>query len=182
MNNKSPLFNSGAVLVCLLCLFITRQAEAVNLHVYDVDFSEIPNEKGVAEIIGGLSDIARDSGLEVTAEKDCVRLCIYTDNMFRVSRAELSGEAQASLNSLGKRLRVYAPSHILIEGYTPDEPTNTPQFPNNWYLSSARAISVGMVFINESGFNAKRITALGRGSADLPGKGKNGRIEIIVTP
>ena len=184
LTDRSLFYNFGAVLICLLCFFTAQKPDTVNIQTI-TGVSNKANADRLSAISGGLSDFARDSGLEVMIEKDSIRLRMYTDNMFRVSRAELSRDAQAALKSLSMRLRVYTPSHIHIEGYTTDEPTNTPQYPNNWYLSSARAIAVGMYLINEAGMDAKRVTAQGRGSSiplDVSHQTKNGRIEIIVTP
>jgi chemotaxis protein MotB len=132
-----------------------------------------------------VSDISAASGLEVMIEGDCLRLRMYAGSMFRVSRAELSREAQADLKVLSARIRSHVPGYIQIEGHTSDEPTNTPQYPNNWYLSSARAIAVGVFLIDETGMDANRITALGLGSSEpLNGsdRAKDNRIEIIVIP
>ena len=183
MNNKPLTCNLGAVCACLLCFLVTRGPRADNIQAINV--IDHAGAKPLSGVIDSLSDITRGSRLEVMAEKDSVRLRMYTDNMFRVSRAELNREAQALLKAMSMRLRVCAPSHIHIEGYTSDEPTNTPQYPNNWYLSSARAIAVGIYLINETGFDSKRITAQGRGSSEPLGasdKTKNNRIEIIITP
>jgi chemotaxis protein MotB len=132
-----------------------------------------------------LADIDSALGVEVMVEEKNLRVRMYADKMFRVSRAELSLEAQAALRAVSMRLRVHTPSHISIAGHTNDEPTDTPQYPNNWYLSSARAIAVGMFLIDETGMDPKLITAQGYGASmplEQPDKGKNARIEIIVTP
>jgi len=180
--DKSVIYNLGAVFACFMCLIIQNEIETKNLQPAG---TAVETTDSLLSIRGAFSDIYSGSGVEVITEKDQLRLRMYTDSMFRVSRAELSREAQTTLKSVSMRLRVNTPSHIHIEGHTSNEPTDTPQFPNNWYLSSARAIAVAMFLVNETGMDAKRITAQGYGSS-LPlyvsDSKKNGRIEIIVNP
>lgn len=76
----------------------------------------------------------------------------------------------ASLNEEGKRvLSEIAPSilaedyegyTIAVEGYTDDSPINTPQFPSNWELSTARAASVVRTLI-DLGVPPERLRAAG---------------------
>ena len=146
---------------------------------------EAPDRPRLTEIADSLSDISKISNIDVWIQGGAVRLRLYSDGMFRASRAELSRGARDTLGALSKRLRMIAPGHIHIEGHVADVPTNTPQYPNNWYLSSARAIAVGMYLIDEAGFTAKEISAQGCGpSAPIADNedNKNNRIEIIVTP
>ena len=75
---------------------------------------------------------------------------------------------------------------IEVEGNTDSTPINTPQFPSNWELSSARASSVVHLFI-QHGVAAIRLTAVG--SADnLPiapndtpeGRARNRRVTVTI--
>ena len=183
MTDRSLFYNLGAVLACFLCFFIIQKPRAENFERLSIPVES--NADKLLSISGALVEINADSNLEVMFEKNSIRLRMYTDNMFRISRAELSRDAQAVIRALFMRIRNYNPSHIHIEGHTSDDPTNTPQYPNNWYLSSARAIAVGMFLINELGMDTKRVTAQGYGALiplDKLDKSKNSRIEIIVTP
>lgn len=76
---------------------------------------------------------------------------------------------------------------IVIEGFTDNIPINTIQFPSNWELSVARAISVARYFIDEKSIEERRITVSGFGehnpidTNDTPeGRSNNRRIEIII--
>jgi chemotaxis protein MotB len=48
----------------------------------------------------------------------------------------------------------------VVEGYTDSVPTDTPQFPSNWYLSSDRANAV-LQFMLTRGVNPNRLSAEG---------------------
>ena len=52
---------------------------------------------------------------------------------------------------------------VLIEGNTDNNPINTKEFPSNWELSTARAVSVARFFIYEKQISPKRISVKGFG-------------------
>ncbi len=49
---------------------------------------------------------------------------------------------------------------IRVDGHTDTRPINTPQFPSNWELSSARAIAV-VRYLRELGIPETRLAATG---------------------
>ena len=51
---------------------------------------------------------------------------------------------------------------IQVEGHTDKRPINTPRYPSNWELSTARANSV-LKLLLELGFNPNRLSAAGYG-------------------
>ncbi|MBC7105712.1 MAG: OmpA family protein, partial [Firmicutes bacterium] len=55
------------------------------------------------------------------------------------------------------------PNYIRVEGHTDDLPINTPQFPSNWDLSTARANTVVKELIDGLGFPPERLAAVGYG-------------------
>ena len=77
---------------------------------------------------------------------------------------------------------------FMVAGHTDDQPIKTQQFPNNWYLSTARANSVVQYMIKEK-FPATSLAAAGYGEFDPvakndaeAGREQNRRIEIILVP
>ena len=74
---------------------------------------------------------------------------------------------------------------LQVEGHTDAVPIETPDFPSNWHLSAARAISV-VRFLQERGVPPERLTAAGYGEFRPVESGvresrKNRRIEIKLT-
>lgn len=74
-----------------------------------------------------------------------------------------------------------------VDGYTDKRPISTPQFPSNWELSAARAVSVVKYLISQ-GVPARRLVAAGFGEyhpidpGDTPqAYAKNRRIEFKLT-
>ena len=78
------------------------------------------------------------------------------------------------------------PNRIHIEGFTDDKPINTPIFPSNWELSSARAAAVVRLFAR-NGVEPSRLASIGYGEYQPisdndteVGRAKNRRVVIIV--
>jgi chemotaxis protein MotB len=76
---------------------------------------------------------------------------------------------------------------LQVDGHTDNDPINTPQFPSNWVLSSARAIAV-VEALAEAGIPANHLVAAGFGEFQPidPGnsedaKTRNRRIELKLT-
>ncbi len=115
-------------------------------------------------------------------------LITFTEGiLFDKGRANLKPEAIPVLDMVATELSKYPDSAIQIEGHTDSDPINTPQYPSNWYLSSARAIAVLEFFVNQKGYDPAQIGAMGKGEYapvapnDTPeNKAKNRRVEILV--
>ena len=65
---------------------------------------------------------------------------------------------------------------ITVEGHTDDNPINTPQFPSNWELSTARSASVVRYYL-ELGIPASRLRAAGYADTfpKVPNRDANGQ-------
>jgi chemotaxis protein MotB len=122
------------------------------------------------------------------------RFVVPTDILFDSGSAELGADAQARLATLAETVKEVAaeiPSSIdwvlRIDGHTDKRPINTPRFPSNWELSSARAVSI-VKYLVVRGIPAHRLSANGFGSfqplddAETPeAYAKNRRIELQLT-
>jgi len=76
---------------------------------------------------------------------------------------------------------------VYIEGHTDNVPISTPEFPSNWELSAARALSV-LRLLEEAGIPPEQLAAVGHSqyipimSNDTPeGRAKNRRVELWIT-
>jgi len=102
---------------------------------------------------------------------------------------ELSQNGKQELGKIVPTLQGVAGKQIVIEGYTDNEPILEPlasHFPNNWYLSAARAISV-VSYLEEQGLDPNTLSAVAFGkyhpiaSNDTPaGRAQNRRINIVI--
>ena len=122
------------------------------------------------------------------------RFVFPSDVLFDSGSAVLKPEATDQLDKLGaalKELETKIPPDIgwvmRIDGHTDIHPIATSEFPSNWELSSARAISV-VRYLMGQGIPANRLVAAGFGEfqpidsgTDDNALAKNRRIELKLT-
>ncbi len=107
-------------------------------------------------------DAAEDVVVEVVDRE--VVITIKERITFRPAEAEILKEAEPVLDGIAGIIHRY-PSHMIeIDGHTDDVPINTPRYPSNWELSTARAIRVLKYFVNRHGIDASRFYV--KGNAD----------------
>lgn len=107
--------------------------------------------------------------------------------LFDSGRAELKEGAVGILGMVADELLKYPENDIKIEGHTDNRPINTDRYPNNWYLSAARSISVAVYFTDTKNFDPARISTEGFGeyrpkvANDTPeNRAINRRVEIKI--
>lgn len=119
------------------------------------------------------------------------RFVFQSEVLFPSGSADLQPSGTDKLTALAHTLLEIAPTIpkdvnwvLRINGYTDKRPIHTPQFPSNWELSTARAISV-VNFLIGQGVPADRLAAAGFGANQPidPGDSeaayaKNRRIEL----
>jgi chemotaxis protein MotB len=130
-----------------------------------------------------------DSGkLEIGFRNGQMVVKLPSSILFASGASVLSKEGQAALGDVTKVLVEFKDRRFLIAGHTDNVPIKTRQFPNNWVLSTARAVSV-LEFMIAQGMPASSVAAAGYADQDPvaandsePNKELNRRIEIILVP
>jgi chemotaxis protein MotB len=76
---------------------------------------------------------------------------------------------------------------LRVEGHSDDQPIHTPEFRSNWELSTARAMTVLMLLINESRLDPTKVSVAGYGqfrpiadNATSDGRQMNRRVDLVV--
>jgi chemotaxis protein MotB len=126
--------------------------------------------------------------VETTIDVNGLEIQILSDNvLFASGQATLQPQAYPLLSDIARLLGVVAKNPVVIQGYTDSVPTDTPEFPSNWYLSSDRANAV-LQFMLTQGVNPNRLSAEGFASlhpvasnATPTGRALNRRVVIGVT-
>jgi chemotaxis protein MotB len=122
------------------------------------------------------------------------RFVFPSDVLFDSGSAELKPGATAQLDKLAdalKEVETKIPPDIAwvmrVDGHTDIHPISTPEFPSNWELSSARAISV-VRYLMQAGISPEHLVAAGFGEFQPIDSGtseealaKNRRIELKLT-
>ncbi len=148
-----------------------------------------PRKNDLVDTVEQVEKFVKESGLSESMALDRAsdRLVI------RMKSAILFAEAQAALTPQAEKvlagltpLLARAPSRLRVEGHTDDVPMHTAQFPSNWELSTARAISV-IRYLEEHGIARERLSVAGYGEFHplAPNDGAerratNRRVEIVV--
>lgn len=115
-----------------------------------------------------------------------VLVTISGELLFNAGRADLQPEAQQVLWVAAARLPGL-PNEVRVAGHTDNVPLNTAEFPSNWELSSARALTVLHFMRDQMHIDPARLVALGYGqyrpivSNDTrESRAKNRRVEILI--
>ena len=148
-------------------------------------------QKYRSEFFGRLQSILGDrQDIKVVGD----RFIFESELLFDSGSASLQFEGKEKLKQIGLTLKettMNIPDDIdwiiQVEGHTDKKPINTPQFPSNWELSTARANTV-LKLLLELGFNPQHLSAAGYGEFYPISEGEsakdlqqNRRIELKLT-
>jgi chemotaxis protein MotB len=154
--------------------------------------STVPANAGI-DMIELQRKLHKALGKEIERQEVVLRM---TPEGFIISLHELgffdSGEARLmpgagdKIKRIAEVLMQYG-LDMRVEGHTDDVPIHNAQFASNWDLSTARAMAVAMMLLNESGVDPKRMSIAGYAqyhpatNNDTPeGRRANRRVDIVV--
>lgn len=119
-----------------------------------------------SEFFGRLRDVLGDrKDIRIVGD----RFVFQSELLFASGKAELGQAGREQMAALARTLRDIAKSIpgeinwvLRVDGHTDRAPIHTPEFPSNWELSTARAISV-VRFLQSQGIPPERLAATGFG-------------------
>lgn len=139
-------------------------------------------------ILARFSSLINNGTLEVVIENGRLVIKLPQDILFESGSAELGDEGVAALSEVAHVLATFTDREFQVEGHTDNVPISTSRFPSNWELSTARALAVVRLFV-EQGVNPTLVSAAGYGefrpqaSNDTPEtRALNRRIGIVMVP
>ena len=143
----------------------------------------------VADLQKDLKPLVDRGLLTIEVKNGKVTLSLRSDVLFAKGSADLSADGKEAVDQLARALAHVAPDEdFQVEGHTDNDPIQTTQFPSNWYLGSARGITVLNQMIAD-GFPRTHISASTyadtRPVADngtAGGQQQNRRIEVVLLP
>jgi chemotaxis protein MotB len=148
-------------------------------------------EKRLAEsraLLGKLRAMIDAGKLKVKIVDGRMVLALASDVLFPSGSADLSPEGLATINEVSSVLLTIADRKFQIEGHTDNVPIKTSRFPSNWFLGSARAITIVNTMV-AAGMNSQRLSAASfgefrpvGGNDSEAGRASNRRIEIVIVP
>ncbi len=139
-----------------------------------------------AHFVNELQKMIDGGQLTVSIEQGRIVINLPENVLFASGRASVNPEGQEALKQIAAVLKEFSDRRFQVEGHTDNVPMKSARFPSNWELSTARALSVVHLMIEE-GVKAENISAAGFGEfhprADnetKEGRALNRRIEIIM--
>ncbi|MBI5809700.1 MAG: OmpA family protein [Deltaproteobacteria bacterium] len=138
------------------------------------------------KVQAALKELTKDKKLSLVFENEKITIRVADAVLFVPGSDEMMPEGMPVLDELAAALKD-VPNDISIDGHTDNIPTNTPRFPTNWDLSSARSLKILKYLIDAHKYDPKRLSASGYGefrpltSNDTPdGRAKNRRVELQI--
>jgi chemotaxis protein MotB len=157
-----------------------------------VSLSALPENNGI-DVVELQKKLTQALGKEIQKQEVGLKM---TPEGFVISLHELgffnSGEARLLPGAADKVKRIASVLmqyglDMRVEGHSDNVPIHNASFNSNWDLSTARAMAVAMMLIDESGFDPQRMSIAGYGeyhpaaSNDTPeGRRANRRVDIVV--
>jgi len=145
----------------------------------------------VVDLISDQMDASLPAGLrgtvELTQSRERITVSMQANAViFPIGEATLTPQACQILTRLGSVL-ADLDSRIIVEGHTCDLPINTPQFPSNWELSTARASAVTIFLVRHCRLQPERIATVGYAATrpkvpntSARNRARNRRVDIII--
>ncbi len=130
------------------------------------------------------NELSEDVSVEL--EDTYVKLNFKDGILFDSGQDVLTDLSKNILRDVAVQLSQYPDSDIIIEGHTDNVPISTEKIPDNWYLSSHRALAV-LTFFVENGIAPEKLNAQGKGeyapiadNSTAEGRAQNRRVEIKI--
>ncbi|HUF75501.1 MAG TPA: OmpA family protein [Longimicrobiales bacterium] len=140
------------------------------------------------DVIGRFRSLIDAGQLAVAIDRGRMVIELPQDILFPSGSATLSPDGARTLREVASVLASLEGRSFQVEGHTDNVPIATAQFPSNWELSSARALSVVRILI-EGGVPPESLSGAGYGehqpaasNDDRDSRRLNRRIEIVMLP
>lgn len=140
------------------------------------------------EMLGRFRSLIDGGQVAVAIVRGRMVIQLPQDVLFASGSATLNAEGRQTLTQVGGVLAELEDRTFQVEGHTDNVPISTAQFPSNWELSSARALSVVRVLI-DAGVSPGNLSGAGYGeyqpvasNDQQDGRRLNRRIEIVMLP
>jgi chemotaxis protein MotB len=130
-----------------------------------------------------------DAGqLKIATRNGRLVIVLSNDVLFDSGQTVIKPAGKDALVQVGRVLKTVTGRSFQVAGDTDNLPIQTPRFPSNWELSTARAVEVVKLLVAQ-GVDPKALSAAGYGEFDpvasndtADGRSKNRRIEITLQP
>ncbi len=134
-----------------------------------------------------LADSGAGSKVVLDRSRGGLRARIAGDALFETDSADLRPDLQPCLRRMAQEVRKGGYG-LTVEGHADNSRQRREGLSSNWELSTARAVRVVRLFLEEEGVDAGRLQAVGfaqyrplAADAATPGRTEDGRIELVFS-
>jgi chemotaxis protein MotB len=165
-----------------------RQLEQRLQSLRDIE-REVRQRNAIYEDVLGRFRSLIDAGrLTVAIDRGRMVIQLPQDILYPSGSATLSADGRRTIAEVGAVLADIDDRTFQVEGHTDNVPIATERFPSNWELSTARALSVVRVLV-EQGVPPGNLSGAGYGefqpvasNEERDARARNRRIEIVMLP
>jgi chemotaxis protein MotB len=140
------------------------------------------------EVLGRFRSLIDAGRLSVSISRGRLVINLPQDILFASGSATLGRDGRQTVAEVASVLAEIKDRRFQVEGHTDNVPISTAQFPSNWELSAARALSVVKILV-EQGVAPDNVSGAGYGehhpvatNSTPDGRRLNRRIEIVMLP
>ena len=140
------------------------------------------------ELAGRFQKLVDAGQLKVIMRGGRMVLELSNDVLFDSGKTDLKEVGRKTLAEIAHVLRTMPERRFQVAGHTDNVKIQTARFPSNWELSTARAVEVVKLLVDD-GMDSHNLSAAGYGefapldtNDTLEGRAKNRRIEITLVP
>ena len=143
--------------------------------------------KSIADDVNtAFGDLIASNQMTVRGNELWIEIELNSSLLFGSGDAMPSNLAFDLIDKVAKIIKPFD-NPIHVEGFTDDQPINSPQYPSNWELSSARASSIVRMLAMD-GINPARMASVGYGefqpltsNATADGRARNRRVVLVIS-
>lgn len=138
------------------------------------------------ELEAAIGEELRNHEVEMRVSPEGFVVSLRELGFFNSGQADLLPGAAGKIEKIAKVLTQHG-LELRIEGHSDDQPIHTAEFRSNWELSTARAMAVLLLLVDDAGFDPKKISVAGYGqyrpvadNATPDGRKMNRRVDLVV--
>ena len=124
--------------------------------------------------------------IAISSNERGITVHIMDELLFASGSADIKESSMPALDSLARVLRDL-PNDVRVEGHTDNVPISSAQYPSNWHLSVARAVSIAYYLIQKHSLNPEKVAAVGFAEYQplVPNdteshRAQNRRVDIVI--
>lgn len=163
---------------------ISKPESPIDDLIQDTEVPQVARMKSKIDAI--VDSSSQQPEVSVGRDKEGLVIRLSGSYLFDSGRAELKPNSLAVLDAIAGELRTLD-NDVRVDGHTDSTPIDSPRYPTNWELSSARALAVTRYLSETDGLRAGRMVAAGYGefrpigpNDTREGRAQNRRVEIHI--